>query len=36
MGIAHVMLVLDPITADTILALEPTLRLLDGQSTNHA
>jgi probable F420-dependent oxidoreductase len=33
MGIAHVMLVLDPITANTIAALEPTLRLLDGQST---
>jgi alkanesulfonate monooxygenase SsuD/methylene tetrahydromethanopterin reductase-like flavin-dependent oxidoreductase (luciferase family) len=30
MGIAHVMLVLDPITADSIAELEPTLRLLDG------
>jgi alkanesulfonate monooxygenase SsuD/methylene tetrahydromethanopterin reductase-like flavin-dependent oxidoreductase (luciferase family) len=29
LGIAHVMLVLDPITADSIAALEPVLRLLD-------
>lgn len=29
-GVAHVQLVLDPITADSIAELEPTLRLMDG------
>jgi hypothetical protein len=29
MGVAHVQLVLDPITADSIRALEPTLAVLD-------